>query len=408
MKNRRITLMLYGGIVLMFALACKHAGHVKETSFETRLANQFTVLLDKSDQNLIKQFDSEQHKIFPRSLNNIGEIDFVTSGDWCSGFFPGSLWMMADLSGVGTWQESALKYTLELEREQWNGRTHDMGFKIMGSYGMAYKYTEDSGYGDVIVQSAKTLLTRFNPVVGAIRSWDHNTDRWSFPVIIDNMMNLELLFVATELTGDSVFYEHAVRHANITIEQHFRPDNSSYHVVDFNPETGAVNERVTHQGDSDDSAWARGQAWGLYGYTMCYRYTKDSTYLKQAVRIADFIFSHPNMPEDKIPVWDFNYSEDSGEPRDVSAAAIVASALFELSGYAGLRENEFEKLATDILDSLKSGYALTNGEKHGFLLDHSVGHKPRNGEVDVPIIYADYYFLEALLRQRKLSDNVNQ
>jgi hypothetical protein len=405
MRNRKHALKFYGGIILLFVMACSHKEEVK---LETKLANQFSVLLQEADRNLDVKQNYEQQRFFPRSLDISGNIEFVASGDWCSGFFPGSLWLLYDLTDDVNWEEPAQKYSLLLEREQWNGKTHDMGFKIMSSYGNAYRYTGDKAYSDVMIQSAKTLLTRYNPIVGAIRSWDHNSDQWTFPVIIDNMMNLELLFEAAELTQEAEYYEVAVKHANTTLKEHFREDNSSYHVVDFNPETGAVNERVTHQGDSDDSAWARGQAWGLYGYTMCYRYTKDSTYLRQAVRIADFIFSHTNLPEDKIPIWDFNYSADSGEPRDVSAAAITASALFELSEYAGLRENEFVRLATGIMDSLIGNYALSNGLKGGFLLDHSVGHKPRNGEVDVPIIYADYYFLEALLRQRKISDNVNQ
>jgi len=225
-------------------------------------------------------------------------------------------------------------------------------------------------------------------------------------VIIDNLMNLELLFKATELTDNPDFYDVAVAHANTTLREHFRADNSSFHVVDFNPATGQVNERVTHQGFADESAWARGQAWGLYGYTMCYRFTQDPVYLKQAEKIADFMFAHPNLPKDKIPVWDYAFSEDSGEPRDASAAAIAASALLELSQYVVLRKDEFSGLANDILSALEQNYLSKPGTNHGFLLDYSVGNKPKDGEVNVPINYADYYFLEALLRQRD-STNVN-
>lgn len=370
------------------------------------MERQFSLLLRSAESNLSDQFEAGEFLFFPRSINETGDVAFVASRDWCSGFFPGCLWLMYELSEDERWKSAAGRYTVLLEKEQWNSSTHDMGFKIMCSYGNALKSTGDSSYVDVITQSAQTLLSRFNPVVGAIRSWDHNRDRWSFPVIIDNMMNLELLFEAALLTNDSSFYQVAVSHANTTIKEHFREDYSSYHVVDFDPETGVVNERVTHQGAADSSAWARGQAWSLYGYTMCYRYTRDSVYLQQATKIADFIFAHPNLPEDKIPLWDFNYDIDSGEPRDVSAAAIVASALFELADYAGLRENEFRHLGEEILKDLEAAYSSADGDLNGFLLDHSVGHKPKNGEVDVPIIYADYYYLEALLRQKKGVNNV--
>lgn len=400
MKRRSIVFCLVGGTLLCSLLACNGVG---EESFETKIGNQFSVLLEQAEINYDVQVSRNNQIFFPRSLTGNGDIAYVASGDWCSGFFPGSLWLMGDLTSDTKFHEAAIKYTLLLDKEQWNGRTHDMGFKIMCSYGNALKFTNNREYEKVIIQSAKTLATRFNETVGAIRSWDHNQDVWSFPVIIDNMMNLELLFVATELTGDSSYYKIAVTHANTTMLQHFRSDYSSYHVVDFNPETGEVNEKVTHQGDADDSAWARGQAWGLYGYTTCYRYTKDPAYLNQAIKIVDFMFSHPNLPKDKIPMWDYNFSEESEEPRDVSAATISASALLELAD----EESDFGELASHILNSLKSHYTLADGAKHGFLLDHSVGFKHAEGEVDVPINYADYYFLEALIRQNEKVNNVN-
>jgi uncharacterized protein YyaL (SSP411 family) len=195
-----------------------------------------------------------------------------------------------------------------------------------------------------------------------------------------------------------------VKHANTTIKNHFRSDNSSYHVVDYNPETGSINEKVTHQGDTDYSAWARGQAWGLYGFTMCYRFARDEAYLQQAYKIAEFIFNHPNLPGDKIPMWDFNYSEASGESRDVSAAAITASALFELAQYLPEQKDRYITLANNMLSALASSYSLSKGEKNGYLLDHSVGFRHKNHEVNVPLIYADYYYLEALIRQKELNN----
>jgi uncharacterized protein YyaL (SSP411 family) len=252
----------------------------------------------------------------------------------------------------------------------------------------------------VIIQSARTLSTRFNPVTGTLRSWDHSRDKWGFPVIIDNMMNLELLFAATQMTGDSSFYKIAVSHANTTMKNHFRADYSSYHVIDYDTVTGKPVKKNTHQGYSHESAWARGQAWGLYGYTMCYRFTKDPVYLKQAENIAAFIFNHPNMPKDLVPYWDFNAPNIPNEERDASAGAVIASGLYELSLYSK-NGKSYKAKADKIMKSLTTDYRSPIGQSHGFILLHSVGSKPSNSEVDVPLSYADYYYLEALLRSKR-------
>jgi hypothetical protein len=215
------------------------------------------------------------------------------------------------------------------------------------------------------------------------------------------MMNLELLFAATRLTGDSSFYKVAVTHANTTMRNHFRSDFSSYHVIDYDTATGKPIGKSTHQGYADSSAWARGQAWALYGYTMCYRETKNPAYLIQAEQIAGFILNHPRLPMDKIPYWDFDVPGINNEPRDASAAAIIASALYELSKYSK-KGKEYSRTADHIIGSLTQSYRVAAGSKKGFILLHSTGHKPANGEVDVPIIYADYYYIEALLRKRAL------
>jgi hypothetical protein len=255
----------------------------------------------------------------------------------------------------------------------------------------------------VIIQSAKTLSTRFRPITGTIRSWDHSTDKWAYPVIIDNMMNLELLFAATQLTGDSSFYKIAVTHANTTMKNHFRWDNSSYHVVEYDTITGNVVKKNTHQGFAHESAWSRGQSWGLYGYTMCYRFTKDKKYLDQAEKIATFILNHPNLPKDLVPYWDFNAPNIPNEERDASAAAILASGLYELSTYSK-NGKLFKEKADKIIESLTNDYRSPVGENKGFILLHSTGSRPSNSEVDVPLNYADYYYLEALLRSKKLKE----
>jgi len=397
-KGRKV---LHSLMYLCLPVIVASCSPTANTNIRKQVGSQFSTLLKHTDIEYVVTATQGEKKFFPRSTNGDGNVSFIASNDWCSGFFPGCLWLMSELTADTCWQSSATKYTRLLENEQWNDGTHDTGFKIMCSYGNGLRITGDTSYKRIIIQSARTLITRFNDTVGCIRSWDHHAERWSFPVIIDNMMNLELLFKATELTGDSIFYKIAVKHANTTLKNHFRKDNSSYHVVDYDPRTGKIHEKVTFQGDADESAWARGQAWGLYGYTMCYRFTQDTIYLKQAQKIAHFIMNHPNLPLDKIPMWDFDYNEKSGESRDVSAATIIASALFELSDYSTSEQKHFRELANTMLNVLKTNYMLHNGNKYGFLLDHSVGFRHLNHEVNVPLIYADYYFLEALLRQKK-------
>ncbi len=351
--------------------------------------------LDKTNYQVGKK--DVLQKVSPRSLEPSGELSMVAAKDWTSGFFPGVLWFLYEFTGDKKWEVQARNFTSKLENEKWNAATHDMGFKIYCSYGTGFRLTGDSEYRDVIVQSAKTLISRFNPKVGCLRSWDHNKDKWAFPVIIDNMMNLELLFAVTRLTGDSTYYHIAVKHANTTLKNHFRPDYSSYHVIDYDTITGNVLKRNTHQGYSHNSAWARGQAWALYGYTMCFRETKDPAYLKQAQHVATYMLNHKNMPSDLVPYWDFDAPKIPDEPRDASAAAIVASALYELSTYV---ENEqyYLKTADTILQNLTTKYRSEIGKNRGFLLQHSTGSKPMNHEVDVPLSYADYYYLEAIQR----------
>jgi unsaturated chondroitin disaccharide hydrolase len=339
--------------------------------------------------------------VSPRTLEN-GELKLVSSKDWTSGFFPGELWFLYQQTGKKDWRTQAEKFTADIEREKTNGGTHDMGFKIYCSFGTGYNITKDGHYKDVIIQSAKTLSTRFNKTTGVIKSWD-NRAKWKYPVIIDNMMNLELLFEASKLSGDKSLYNIAVSHANTTMKNHFRKDYSSYHVVDYDTATGKVLQRTTHQGYSDESAWSRGQSWGLYGFTMCYRETKDKAYLTHAEHIADFILNHPNLPKDMVPYYDFNAPGIPNEPRDVSAAAVIASGLYELSTYSS-NGKKYRAAAAKIIESLTNNYRSPIGENKGFILLHSTGSKPSNSEVDVPINYADYYYLEALLRSKKLGE----
>ena len=335
---------------------------------------------------------------YPRTLEK-GEIKLIGYKDWTSGFFPGSLWYLAEATGDAKLRAAAIAQTAGLEPSKNNRSTHDVGFVLYCSFGNGLRLGGDASYRDIMLTGAESLSTRFNPKVGAIQSWDKRHG-WDFPVIIDNMMNLELLMWASRVSGNPRFRAIAVAHAETTVKNHFRPDGSSFHVVDYDPATGAIRSRVTHQGAAAGSAWARGQAWGLYGFTMMFRETKNPAYLAQAQKIAALILNHPRLPADKIPYWDFDAPGIPDEPRDSSAAAIMCSALLELRTFVGAADaKHYTALAEQQLRSLSSpAYRAKLGENGNFLLMHATGHKPNKSEIDVPINYGDYYFLEALHR----------
>ena len=342
--------------------------------------------------------------VSPKTVKEDGSLAMVPASDWTSGFFPGELWFMYEYTKDPEWEELAVRFTSPLESQKLNKGTHDLGFMIYNSFGNGLRLSGKSNYSDIIMDAARSLASRYKPGAKIIRSWDHNRDKWQCPVIIDNMMNLELLFRAFKESGDSTFYNIAVNHANTTMRNHFRDDYSTWHVIDYDTITGEVLHRNTHQGYVDESTWSRGEAWALYGYTMTYRETKDEAYLSQARNIVDFIFSHPNLPEDLIPYWDYNAPEIPDEPRDVSAATITASALYELSRYGGEKADVYKKWADGIIENLTNNYKGTLHSDAGFLLLHSTGAKSLNSEIDVPLVYADYYFLEALLRKSKIEN----
>jgi hypothetical protein len=345
-------------------------------------------------QNSLKALSDKT--LYPRSTKADGSINLVPARDWTSGFYPGSLWYLYDYTGEKVWADSAASRTAGLESVKLNTHTHDLGFVLYSSFGNGLRLTDNAAYAPILLQGAKTLIKRFDPEIGSIRSWDFKP--WQYPVIVDNMMNLELLFWATKFSGDSIFYDIAVKHADTTLKNHFRADNSSYHVVDYDTLTNEVLAKKTHQGAADESAWARGRAWGLYGFTVMYRETGDQKYLDQAIKIAAFYLNHPRMPEDLIPYWDFDAPNIPNEPRDASAAAVTASALLELSKYAPA-ENGYFKAAKKMLASLSSPeYLAEPGTNNNFILMHSTGHMPNGTEINGPITYADYYYLEALLR----------
>lgn len=348
----------------------------------------------------------------PVTLNDKGGVYYCGYADWRSGFFPGSVWYLYELTGDTTLLPLAQKYTEAISEAQNLTWHHDIGFIINCSFGNGLRLNGNTAYKDVMIQAAKSLCTRFREKPEVIQSWDVNTDSWQSkrgwecPVIIDNMMNLELLFEATKLSGDSTYYNVAVKHANRTMKEQFRENGSCYHVVDYSIEDGSVRHRQTAQGYADESVWSRGQAWAIYGYTVCYRETHDQRYLDQAIKTFNFMKSLQNMPSDLIPYWDMDAPNIPNEPRDVSSASVIASALYEMSTYCPQDSAAYVEYADKIMQSLGTPeYTAKVGENGRFILMHSVGSIPHNSEIDVPLNYADYYYLEALKRKIDLEKN---
>lgn len=369
----------------------------------------------KQTELMLKQTGEPNGKNYPRTMNNKGELVTTSMYDWTPGFFPGSLWYLYELTGEEKWRNEAEKWTHSLEKLKTFTGHHDLGFMMYCSYGNALRLTPKEEYKEILIRSAESLSSRYSEKTATIKSWNYrkawnDTTEWFYPVIVDNMMNLEMLFAASRLSGNAKYRDIAVSHANTTLKSHIREDYGTYHVVDFDTITGAPLHRATCQGFSDNSTWSRGQAWMIYGYTMAYRETKDPVYLDTAVKLTDFYLKH--LPEDLIPLWDFNVGEEGYVPesksyavtfqkklRDTSAAAIACSALFELSELSG--SSSYAEYAVKMLKSLASpDYRAALGTNANFLLMHSVGSIPHKSEIDKPLIYADYYYLEALIRFR--------
>ena len=329
----------------------------------------------------------------------LGKLRPCSIYDWTSGFFPGSLWYAYELTGDEELKQDAIYYTNLLSPLRKFKDTHDIGFMVNCSFGNALRLSPADTVKDVLIETADNLAARFNPMTGCIRSWDFGY--WNYPVIIDNMMNLDLLFSASRLSGDPRYRQVAVKHAMTTMKNHFRPDYTSYHVVSYNDD-GTVEFKETHQGKNDESAWSRGQGWAVYGYTSCYRETKDTVFLSQAVHVADMIMEKNTAP-DLVPYWDFDAPARPDTPKDASAGALIASAFLELSTFVPDGEKYFS-YAEKMLKTLSSPeYLAEKGSNEGFVLKHSTGSLPHGSEIDSPINYADYYYLEALKRYLDLT-----
>ena len=329
----------------------------------------------------------------------------ATKEEWCAGFWPGVLWYDYEYTKDKQVLEEAENFTHSLKfLSHIPAYDHDLGFLVFCSYGNGYRLTKNPAYKQVILDTADTLATLFNPIVGTILSWPREVEprNWPHNTIMDNMINLEMLFWAAKNGGNPYLYDIAVSHADKTMKSQFRPDYTSYHVAVYDTITGNLIKGVTHQGYADSTMWARGQAWAIYGYTVVYRETKDPKYLDFVQKVTDVYLDR--LPEDKVPYWDFDDPSIPDARRDASAGAVVASALLELSTYlpngTGKR---YKDAAIEMLTSLSSDSYQSGESKPSFLL-HSVGHWPNHSEIDASIIYADYYYIEALLRLKRLQE----
>ena len=394
MKNMDMTAFIAAALVVAVT-AC---GRNREESLRTMIDRCYDTALSQS--MMLAESTSPLEGMLPRTFED-GELKTTDYRGWVCGFFPGTLWELyehypdnARLRGY------AEEFTARVFPAKDMTSTHDLGFMVFCSSGNAWRLTGDTKYRDVILAASQSLATRYNEKTGVIMSWNPNKV-WKYPVIIDNMMNLEMLMWAGRETGDSSLVNIALSHAETTLRNHFREDGSSWHVVSYNPETGDVELRQTHQGYSDRSMWARGQSWAIYGYTMVYRETRDPRFLAFAQKVTDIYLKRlPERSDDWVPLWDFDDPSPSA-PKDASAACVVASALLELSGYVSPEKGtQYREAAEQMLASLGKSYQ--SGDRCVSFLLHSTGHHPAGSEIDASIVYADYYYYEALLRLRRL------
>lgn len=342
----------------------------------------------------------------PRNIkDSIANWRYVTYKDWTSGFWPGQLWYAYEGTKDEKLKQEAERFTSQLlPLSQEPAFDHDLGFQVFNSYGHAYRLTGNEEYKKVVLRTADTLATLYNPQVGTILSWPRSVPNMEWPqhnTIIDNMINLELLFWASKNGGTKGLYDIAVKHAETTMENHFRKDYTSYHAVVYDKDTGKRIKQVTHQGYADETMWARGQSWAIYGYTMVYRETKDEKFLDFAQKVTDVYLER--LPEDLIPYWDFDAPGIPNEPRDASAAAVTASALLELATFVKdkTKAKHYRKVAEQMIESLSSANYQSR-DKNSALITHVTGHKPNGTEIDTSINYGDYYYIEALVRLKKL------
>lgn len=405
-QNRVIALLIMTGTFLLFACVCKWSSSVDVDAQISYCQEQVARSLD--------ELSPLDYTKTPRNImshqTNWNLRDAKTPEEWTAGFFPGILWMTYGTLDPKSEEAqrvltAARGYTGELEYLAHQPvYDHDLGFIMIGSYLKGWEQTHDSHYREVLLEAADTLATLYNPRVGTLLSWPRNVEMLGgHNTIMDNMLNLELLFWAAKNGGNHRLYDIAVSHADTTMAYHFRTDGTINHVAVYDPITGRHLRNCNHQGYDDNSVWSRGQAWAIYGYTMVYRETHEARFLEQAIKSANVMLDM--LPPDGIPYWDMKDPKIPHTYRDASAAAITSDALLELSGYAGVLHSEqhqglakrYHEQALKMLATLSSKDYQCGKSKPAFL-GHSVGNMPAESEIDVSINYADYYYLEALLR----------
>ena len=402
MNRNTITILSICTLALMMS-AC--SSEKAQSQFDVIEALDYcTGQTHRTLQQLEAMQDGKDYTMTPRNIapdDSVWHLRKAAKEEWCGGFWPGILWYAYEHSGDSSLLSEAEMYTKELEfLAETPAYDHDLGFLVFCSYGNGYRLTGNPEYKEVILNTADTLATLFNPTVGTILSWPrHVKDYGGHNTIMDNMMNLEMMFWAAKNGGNKSLYDVAVRHAEKTMECHFREDGGCYHVAVYDTLSGDFIRGCTHQGYADSSLWARGQSWAIYGYTVVYRETGDKRFLDFAEKVTDLYLSR--LPDDYVPYWDFDDPAIPEAPRDASAAAIVASALIELSEYVSDEKSAvYMDAAEKVLTSLSSANYRSGDAKPSFLL-HATGHHPAGSEIDYSIVYADYYYIEALMRWKK-------
>lgn len=329
----------------------------------------------------------------------------ATVQEWCSGFWPGILWMGYSATHDSLIRQQAEGFTSSLSSLiQQPVYDHDLGFLMISSFGKGYAQTQQTTYKHILLAAADSLATLFNPTVGTILSWPrHVKDYGGHNTIMDNMINLELLFWAAENGGRSELRDIAIKHAETTMNNQFQDDGTCYHVAIYDTISGQFIKGITHQGYADSSMWSRGQSWAIYGYTMVYRFTKDKRFLDFAQKVSNIYLKRlKETSNDWVPLWDMNDPRGPQAPKDASAACVVASALLELCQYVEPTvATRYRQAAIAMLTDLSSKKYQSRNKNVSFLM-HATGHHPAGNEIDASIIYADYYYLEALLRLKQL------
>ena len=411
---KKIILGLAVGCIM---IACTVA--VASVKFDVdKELNYCSAQVDRALDELRNEEDDYDYSMEARNIldgETVWNCRKASREEWCGGFWPGILWMDYEILKEQGMKKHDDADNIKLMAEEYTEALsmltkepvfdHDIGFLVLSSYGKGYEQTGNPAYKQFMLDAADSLATLFNPTAGTILSWPrHVKDYGGHNTIMDNMINLELLFWAAENGGSSSLRDIAIRHAETTMKNHFRPDGSCYHVAVYDMQDGHFIKGVTHQGYSDSSMWPRGQSWAIYGYTMVYRFTKDKRFLDFAQKVTDIYLKRLHeTSDDWVPIWDMDDPRGSKAPKDASAACVVASALIELCQYVDAEKGaDYRSAAENMLRDLSSDRYQSRDKNVAFLM-HSTGHHPAGSEIDASIIYADYYYIEALLRWKKLS-----